>query len=135
MKILRPNFEKRGGLVTVIAQDVMTKDVLMSAYTNEECFLETLRTGVAVYFSTSRNQRWMKGETSGDKQIVRQILIDCDGDTIIYLVEQLGCGACHTKAKSCFYRTVFADQKQIFPSPEAGEKDRLKIIDADAPMF
>jgi len=130
-KIFRPNFEKRGELVTVITQDVITKEVLMVAYTNEECYLETLRTGKAVYFSTSRNKRWMKGEKSGNVQIVHQILIDCDGDAIIYLVEQRGEGACHTKARSCFYRTILAEQEQLYLSPKAGEKDKLQIIEAE----
>ena len=132
MKILRPNFEKRGDLVTVVAQDVDTKQVLMVAYTNEACFMETLQTGLAVYFSTSSNKRWMKGESSGAIQIVCQILIDCDGDAVIYLVKQKGAGACHTKARSCFYRTIFAEQCQIFPAPEASEKDKLQVIETDA---
>jgi phosphoribosyl-AMP cyclohydrolase len=130
-KILLPNFAKRGGLVTVVAQDIRTKEVLMVASTDEAGFLETLQTGIAVYFSTSRNKRWMKGETSGDLQLVRQILVDCDGDAIIYLVEQKGDGACHTKARSCFYRTVFAQQSNIIFAPQAGEKDKLQVVETN----
>ena len=80
MQVIRPNFEKRGGLVTVITQDFMTKQVLMLAYTDEAGYLETLETGKAVYFSTSRKKRWMKGEESGDVQRVRSVTVDCDGD-------------------------------------------------------
>lgn len=106
MKILKPNFEKRGGIIPVIVQDVNSGIVLMLAYTNEECFLETMRTGDAVYYSTSRQERWKKGETSGNTQRVRYVYIDCDEDALIYKVEQKGEGACHTGAVSCFYRTI-----------------------------
>ena len=129
MKVLRPNFEKRGGLVVVIAQDVRTKEVLMQAYTNEVCFLETLRTGKAVYFSASRKERWLKGETSGDVQEVSDILIDCDGDTLIYVVEQRGHGACHTKARSCFYRSVVGGM--LMDAPKEGIKENLAVIDVE----
>lgn len=104
MKVLWPNFIKRNGICVVIAQDFQTKQILMQGYVDENGYRETLKTGEAVYYSTSRKKRWKKGETSGDIQIVHDILIDCDGDSIIYLVEQRGAGACHTKAKSCFYR-------------------------------
>lgn len=103
--VVLPNFKKRGGLITAIAQDIRTKMILMVAYTNEAGFRETLETGEAVYWSTSRKERWKKGETSGDTQIVRDILVDCDGDAVIYLVEQQGKGACHTGAESCFFRS------------------------------
>ncbi|MEZ5405715.1 MAG: phosphoribosyl-AMP cyclohydrolase [Verrucomicrobiia bacterium] len=76
----------------------------MQGYVDEAGYRETLKTGEAVYYSTSRKKRWKKGETSGDVQIVHDILIDCDGDSIIYIVEQKGAGACHTQARSCFYR-------------------------------
>ncbi|MBX7157361.1 MAG: phosphoribosyl-AMP cyclohydrolase [Verrucomicrobiae bacterium] len=104
MKVLWPNFAKRDGICVAIAQDFQTKQILMQGYVDEAGYRETLKTGEAVYYSTSRKKRWKKGETSGDIQIVHNILIDCDGDSIIYVVEQKGQGACHTQAKSCYYR-------------------------------
>lgn len=104
MKVLWPNFAKRDGVCVAIAQDFQTKQILMQGYVDEAGYRETLKTGEAVYYSTSRKKRWKKGETSGDIQIVHNILIDCDGDSIIYFVEQKGQGACHTRAKSCYYR-------------------------------
>ena len=106
MPVLWPNFAKRGGLVVAIAQEKGTGLVLMQGYADEAAFRETLETGEAVYFSTSRKQRWKKGETSGDVQVVHDVLLDCDGDAVIYVVEQKGDGACHTKARSCFFRSV-----------------------------
>ncbi|OHA27283.1 MAG: hypothetical protein A3C06_00475 [Candidatus Taylorbacteria bacterium RIFCSPHIGHO2_02_FULL_46_13] len=128
MQVIRPNFEKRGGLVTVITQDFMTKQVLMLAYTDEAGYLETLETGKAVYFSTSRKKRWMKGEESGDVQRVRSVTVDCDGDALIYFVEQKGDGACHTKAQSCFYRSAVGGL-QLMEAPKAGVKEVLPFID------
>jgi len=129
MKVIRPNFEKRGGLIVVVVQDTK-RQILMVAYTDEAGYLETLKTGNAVYFSTSRNKRWMKGEESGDVQKVKAILVDCDGDAIIYFVEQQGEGACHTKAMSCFYREVLVGAK-IMDAPKAGEKEELPLIEVD----
>jgi len=136
MRVYRPNFEKRGGLVHVIGQCFYTRRILMDTHTDEAGYLETLRTGKAVYFSTSRNKRWMKGEEkSGDFQIVHQILIDCDGDALIYMVEQIGSGACHTGAPTCFYRTV-AENDPLFSAPNAGKNDDLKVIEIEAhPRF
>lgn len=112
MKVLRPNFEKRGGLVTVVTVDCWTKNVLMVAYTDESGFLETLKTAEAVYFSTSRKERWKKGETSRCTQSVVDVLIDCDGDAIIYVVEQRG-SACHTGATTCFYESCIHGTRRI----------------------
>ena len=100
----------------------------MSAFVDEAGFRETLQTGEAVYWSTSRKERWKKGESSGNTQKVRGILIDCDGDAVIYLVEQTG-GACHTEAWSCFYRNVGVPDMLIYDAPKAGEKDALSIIE------
>ena len=132
MRVIRPNFKKRGGLVDVIVQCFWTRRVLMKAFTDEAGYLETLKTGKAVYFSTSRNKRWMKGEEkSGAFQVVHQILIDCDGDALIYMVEQLGSGACHTRAQTCFYRTV-AENDSLFSAPDAGEEEELPVIETEA---
>jgi len=104
--ILMPNFKKRRGLVTVVVQDKNTKEILMVAFTNRAGFLETLASGEAVFYSTSRKKRWKKGETSGNIQKVRRILLDCDGDALVYEVIQEGEGACHTGKRTCFYRSV-----------------------------
>ncbi|OQB57839.1 MAG: phosphoribosyl-AMP cyclohydrolase [Bacteroidetes bacterium ADurb.Bin145] len=93
------------GLVPVIAQDFTTKDVLMLAYANKEAVDLTRSTGYAHYFSRSRNKLWKKGEESGHMQKVHEILVDCDEDAVIYLVDQLT-AACHTGYRSCFYRRL-----------------------------
>ena len=100
------DFEKCGGLIPAIAQDHKTNEVLMMAYINEESWQETLKSGYATYYSRSRRQLWKKGESSGHLQIIRDILVDCDLDTVIFKIEQLGPGACHTGHRSCFYRKV-----------------------------
>ena len=92
------------GLVPVIAQDVHTKSVLMVAWMNAATLATTLSEGRMVYWSRSRQEVWRKGDTSGDRQFVREGYYDCDGDTLLLLVEQEGKGACHTGAYSCFYR-------------------------------
>lgn len=93
------------GLVPVIAQDVKDGTVLMLAWANREALEETAQTGYGTYFSRSRSRLWRKGEESGNRQRIVQILLDCDGDAVIYLVEQIGGIACHTGHRSCFYRT------------------------------
>jgi phosphoribosyl-AMP cyclohydrolase len=100
------DFEKSGGLVPAIAQDVRTGSVLMMAYMNRESLEATLREGRACYWSRSRQELWRKGETSGDIQIVKEVRVDCDQDTILLLVEQQGKGACHTRRWSCFFRRI-----------------------------
>jgi phosphoribosyl-AMP cyclohydrolase len=99
-----PDFAKRGGLITAIAQDVATGEILMVAYMNEEAYLRTLELGEAVYYSTSRKELWHKGESSGNTQLVKEMLLDCDGDALLLKVEQRGGAACHTGRRSCFYR-------------------------------
>lgn len=91
------------GLILVVAQDAKTNEVLMVAYTNKEGIEKTMKTGNAHYFSTSRKKPWMKGETSGNIQRVKEIYIDCDGDAILFKVRQTG-AACHEGYKSCFFR-------------------------------
>jgi phosphoribosyl-AMP cyclohydrolase len=100
------DFEKSGGLVPAIAQDADTGQVLMLAWMNREAFEETLRTGRACYFSRSRNRLWRKGEESGHVQDVREVLIDCDADTVLLKVKQIGGAACHEGYESCFFRKV-----------------------------
>ncbi len=99
------NLNYTDGLIPVVVQDIMTLEVLMVAYANEEAVRLTRDTGFAHYFSRSRKKIWKKGEESGHFQKVRQILVDCDEDCILYLVEQTG-AACHTGYQTCFYRTL-----------------------------
>ena len=94
------------GLVPAIAQDVNTKAVLMMAWMNAETLAMTLAEGRMVYWSRSRQEVWRKGDTSGDRQLVRAAYYDCDGDTLLFLVEQEGKGACHTGAYSCFFQEL-----------------------------
>lgn len=96
------------GLVPCIAQDVHTRSVLMMAWMNAATLQMTLTEGRMVYWSRSRQEVWRKGDTSGDRQFVREAYYDCDGDTLLFLVEQEGKGACHTGEYSCFYR-AFGD--------------------------
>jgi phosphoribosyl-AMP cyclohydrolase/phosphoribosyl-ATP pyrophosphohydrolase/phosphoribosyl-AMP cyclohydrolase len=97
------------GLVPAIAQDVNTRQVLMMAWMNAESLAMTLAEGRMVYWSRSRRELWRKGDTSGDRQFVRAAYYDCDGDTLLFLVEQEGKGACHTGEFSCFFRSFGAD--------------------------
>jgi phosphoribosyl-AMP cyclohydrolase len=103
------DFDKSGGLVPAIAQDASDGTVLMLAWMNREAYEETVRTGRAVYFSRSRGKLWRKGEESGHVQLVRGIFLDCDADTILLKVEQLGEAACHEGYRSCFFRQVLSD--------------------------
>jgi phosphoribosyl-AMP cyclohydrolase len=101
-----PDFAKGDGLLPAIAQDADTGQVLMLAYMNAESYAETLATGRAVYFSRSRNKLWRKGEESGHVQEVKAIYFDCDADTILLKVRQVGGAACHEGYASCFFRQV-----------------------------
>ncbi len=107
------DFDKSGGLVPAIAQDADTGEVLMLAWMNREAFEETLRTGRAVYFSRSRNKLWRKGEESGHVQQVKAVLVDCDADTILLKVHQVGGAACHEGYASCFFRQLDGTELKI----------------------
>ncbi|MBR7107424.1 MAG: phosphoribosyl-AMP cyclohydrolase [Lentisphaeria bacterium] len=113
------DFEKSNGLIPAIAQDHRTNEVLMLAYVSRESWKETLRSGYATYFSRSRNKLWKKGESSGNLQKVHQILVDCDKDTVIFKVDQIGGAACHTGHRSCFYT----------------ETDGITSRELDGPLF
>ena len=104
-----PDFSKGDGLLPAIAQDAETGEVLMLAYMNAESYSETLQSGRAVYFSRSRGKLWRKGEESGNVQKIVEICIDCDADTILLKVDQVGDAACHTGYRSCFFRQVSPD--------------------------
>ncbi|KQC08394.1 MAG: phosphoribosyl-AMP cyclohydrolase [Smithella sp. SDB] len=104
--MIEPDFAKGDGLVPVIVQDAETKEVLMMAYMNRESWQATLETGKATYWSRSRRKLWLKGETSGNFQLIKAVFIDCDNDTILLQVKQIGEAACHTGYRSCFYRKL-----------------------------
>ena len=97
------------GLIPVITQDHATREVLMMAWMNAESLHLTLDQGRMVYWSRSRQELWRKGDTSGDRQFVREAYFDCDADTLLFVVEQEGAGACHTGARSCFFRAFGTD--------------------------
>ena len=104
--MIKLDFNKTGGLVPAIVQDYRTGEILMLAYMNPDAFNATLSTGKATYYSRSRQTLWVKGETSGNIQRIKEIYIDCDDDTVLLKVEQLGGAACHTGHRSCFYKKV-----------------------------
>jgi phosphoribosyl-AMP cyclohydrolase len=117
--LLMPQFAKRGGLLPVAVQETGTERVLMLASVNEEALHKTFETGLATFWSTSRNQLWTKGETSGDYLQIDEILVDCDQDALVYKVTMTGSGVCHTfnqygeHRKACFYRTVNIETKNL----------------------
>lgn len=120
------DFDKIGGLLPAIAQEADTGEVLMLAYMNKEAWEATLATGRATYFSRSRQELWVKGLTSGNVQIVREIRIDCDSDAILLKIEQKGGAACHTGHKSCFYKQVENDSLTIIGRPLFDPKEVYK---------
>jgi phosphoribosyl-AMP cyclohydrolase len=118
-----PDFKKGGGLLPAVVQDHQTGEILMLAYMNQASWRKTLETGKAHFWSRSRQSLWLKGETSGHVQLVREIRIDCDEDAILLKVEQLGGAACHTGHRSCFHRKwtggdFVADGERIFDPKE-----------------
>jgi phosphoribosyl-AMP cyclohydrolase len=104
--MLRPDFEKGNGLLPAIVQEYRTGKVLMLAYMNEEAWQMTLKDQESYFYSRSRNSLWHKGESSGHVQKIRAIRLDCDCDTILLVVEQIGGAACHKGYESCFYREL-----------------------------
>ena len=102
------DWDKMNGLVPVIVQDKKNKTVLMQAYVNKEALKLTIETGFCHYYSRSRKSIWKKGETSGNIQYVKEIYVDCDGDCLLYVVDQKGV-ACHTGEYSCFFEKIYGD--------------------------
>jgi phosphoribosyl-AMP cyclohydrolase len=100
------DFAKGDGLVPAIVQDAVDGTVLTMAYMDAEALRRTLETGRSWFYSRSRREYWQKGETSGDRQYVREVRLDCDGDALVVLVDQHGRGACHTGERTCFHRTI-----------------------------
>lgn len=99
------DFAKSGGLVPVIVQDLKTRDILTLAYANREALERTVTSGRAWFWSRSRNKLWMKGEESGNFQLVKKVMVDCDSDALVYLVEPAG-PACHTGERTCFHNEL-----------------------------
>ena len=106
MEEFQIDFQRGNGLVPAIVQDWKTGEVLMVAYMNGESWAKTRETGKACFWSRSRKELWLKGETSGNVQIVKEVFLDCDNDALLLKVEQIGGAACHTGYRSCFYRRV-----------------------------
>ena len=100
------DFKKLDGLLPAVVQDVKSDQVLMVGFMNDEAFRKTVETGFVTFYSRTRNKLWMKGETSGHKLVVKEILTDCDRDTVLVKVEALGPGVCHEGYESCFFRRL-----------------------------
>lgn len=111
--MIKLDFEKQDGLIPVIAQDYKTNEVLMLAYINKESWELTLKTGIVHYLSRSRNKLWKKGEESGNVQEVKEIRVDCDNDTLVIKVNQVGDAACHEGYRSCFFRVLDGDNLRV----------------------
>jgi len=109
-----------GGLVVAIAQDVENGEVLMAAYTNAEGIKKSLETGKVHYYSTSRKKLWLKGETSGHFQKIKEVSVDCDGDAVLFKVEQTG-GACHEGYRTCFFRKLAGNKLEIVGKKAKGK--------------
>jgi phosphoribosyl-AMP cyclohydrolase len=126
MDAIKLDFNKLKGLVPAIAQDFQTGEVLMLAFMNAEAWEATLSSGKATYYSRTRKKLWIKGETSGNCQIVKEIRIDCDNDTVLLKVEQIGGAACHTGHKSCFFQCVAGSSIKICGEPIFNPKEVYK---------
>lgn len=121
--MIKLDFNKTGGLIPAIVQDYKTGEVLMLAFMNEEAWEATLSTGKATYYSRSRQELWVKGKTSGNMQLVKEIRIDCDDDTVLLKVEQIGGAACHMGYKSCFFKKIKDRSIQIIGTPVFDPKE------------
>lgn len=124
--MIKLDFDKTGGLVPAIVQDCETGEILMLAYMNLDAFNATLSSGKATYYSRSRQTLWVKGETSGNLQLVKEIRVDCDDDTVLLKVQQLGGAACHTGHRSCFYKKVEDGSIRIVGEPVFDPKEVYK---------
>ena len=124
--MIQLDFKKAGGLLPAIVQDAANGEILMLAYMNQQAFEATLSTGKATYYSRSRQKLWVKGETSGHVQLVKEIRIDCDNDTILLKVEQLGQAACHTGHRSCFHKKVENGSIRVMGEPLFDPKEVYK---------
>ncbi|GLI34382.1 phosphoribosyl-AMP cyclohydrolase [Desulforhabdus amnigena] len=123
---MKPDFSKHHGLLPAIAQNASDGKVLMLAYMNELAWDKTVETGKAHYWSRSRQKLWLKGEESGHVQMVKEIYVDCDLDTILLKVEQIGKAACHTGYESCFYRRYREGRLEVIGQPIFDPKEVYK---------
>jgi phosphoribosyl-AMP cyclohydrolase len=121
--MVKLDFNKMSGLIPAIVQDHTTGEVLMLAYMNQDAWDTTLSTGKATYYSRSRKKLWVKGETSGNQQIVKEIRVDCDDDTVLLKIEQLGDAACHTGYRSCFHKKVEDGSVRVVGKPVFDPKE------------
>jgi phosphoribosyl-AMP cyclohydrolase len=124
--MIKIDFDKMGGLIPAIIQDNNTGEVLMLGFMNKEAWENTLATGKATFFSRTRNKLWIKGETSGNIQLVKEIRIDCDNDTVLLKIDQVGGAACHTGFKSCFYRIIENGELKTIGAPIFDPKEVYK---------
>lgn len=134
MRILKPNFKRVidgvENLAVVVVQDATSGEILMQAFTDEAGWKQTIETGLASLYSTSRRKSWVKGEESGNFMKVVNMLVDCDGDSLVYVVEPQGDQvACHTGARSCFYRGVVGLYQ--IPAPRAGAEEDLRYVEME----
>ncbi len=132
--ILKPNFKRMvdgiPNLVVAIVQDYDTDVILMQGFANEEAWLKSLKTGMACFYSTLRKELWTKGETSGNFMKIIEVRVDCDGDSIIYMVKPQGDGvACNTQAPTCYYRSIF--DGEFLSAPLAGVKESLELVSVE----
>lgn len=126
MEPIQLDFEKMNGLLPVVAQDWQTGEVLMMAYLNPQAWELTLQTGKMHYFSRTKDKLWMKGESSGHVQLVKEILVDCDRDSLVVKIEQVGGAACHVGYNSCFYRRIHADgQAELIKSDKVFDPEKV----------
>ncbi|HEA69318.1 hypothetical protein LCGC14_1699360 [marine sediment metagenome] len=121
--MIKLDFDKMNGLLPAIVQDYKTDEILMLGFMNEEAWKATLSTGQATFFSRSRQTLWVKGETSGNIQIVKEIRIDCDNDAVLLIVEQIGGAACHTGYRSCFFKRVEEGAVEVIGTPAIDPKE------------
>ena len=116
--------KSENGLIPAIAQDYKSGEILMLAYINQEAWENSLQTGNATYWSRSRQELWKKGESSGNVQKIKEIRIDCDNDTVVFKVDQIGGAACHTGFRSCFYR-IYKDGELITEGEPVFDPDKV----------
>ena len=117
------DFSKLNGLVPAVVQDYQSGDVLMLGFMNREAWEKTLASGKATFFSRTRKALWVKGKTSGNTQIIKEIMIDCDDDSVLLKVEQLGGAACHTGHRSCFFKKIENGSVKIVGKPVFDPKE------------
>ena len=124
--MIQLNFDKLNGLVPAITQDFETGEILMVGFMNEAAWEKTLSTGKATYYSRSRQALWVKGNTSGNIQRIREIRIDCDDDAVLLKVDQVGGAACHTGHRSCFFKKIENGAITITSTPIFDPKEVYK---------